>query len=307
MSNKFKYLLFLLLAQYLYADDDYGKNLNALLSTSEAIIFYEDELLQERLGDIRNSGDREFWLKGKSSDNRISDSSVANSKFKSNGFKFGFNKRSDNSFYGLFGGYSSGDLKTSFSKNDFKNYSLGAYYTYAPISGLYMDLSAKYILSRQKFRLFFSKNKDINMFLGSIEAGYRILSMSDFFIDPSAKFSISYIEDYHIDDIKVSAQKPMFYKIGVQAGKMFNLLGLDITPSVGLHYENKIDKDSGKIKYSNYYSDHSFDALDSARYILNASANINFNSLSLFGRYKRSYRGGFKTKSDIDVGLRYSF
>lgn len=297
-------------------DNGYAKQVRSLMSISEAIFLYEDELLMKRMGDIRASKTDGFWFKQK-----VESNDILGTDLKITEAKFGLDKQNEDNFYGILGEFADGHADAQMGKNEFKYFGIGAYYSYVPQDGWFVDLVAKYILTNQRIKLPtkasfdpFDKtfDEDINMFLGSAELGYRHNYDNGWFIEPSARLTTGFIEGYrikgHSADAEVDDATPFFGKAGVQFGRNYLLNGVNMSSSIGAHYETNFADDEGRIRLTDEVGSVEYKTFDTDRTVINFSTDAHFSdNVTIYGRVEHSFGSDYEKEIGAQIGLRYQF
>lgn len=287
------------------------KQSRGILNQAKFSWAFEVNNLTKRLGDIRNlQGEQGAWAR----------TFVGSGSFKDNDQKvnyyavqLGADKwlNNDKSLLGISIGYTKQNLKDAVTGNQ-KSYSLGAYFTHFIDDRLYLDAVLRYIHTSgdYEYERFGKLNSNsLNIFLGSIEAGYKMPLNNQFYLEPQAELIISRIPKSVISSDKVSfemkAQTPISSKLALYAGMdandklslragiggYFDLNNQDTKITLkekGASYNDVIKKD--KRAFTNIF----------AAYKINENNRINLE-------VERTFGGDFNIDYNFNINYRYTF
>lgn len=270
--------------------------------------------MTKRLGEIRNlEGDVGVWTRAYGGKGAYKD--YQDIKYYS--FTIGADKFiNDDMLFGLSFGYNKQSLSKNISGNQ-NTYVLSAYASKMFENGFYLDGVVKYLNSKGKYEndvLGNTNNKKLdskaqNIFLGSIELGYRMPITQSVIIEPQAEFITGYIPSNTISsdivEMKSDAYVPLNIKTGLNTIYKANDK-IDLRAGIG----GIFDLNDGKVKYT---IKDSFGTKDTR------TGKDSRGFVNLFGAYKvndntrlnleveRTFGGDFKLDYNVNFNLRYQF
>lgn len=287
------------------------KQSRGILNQAKFSWAFEVNNLTKRLGEIRDlQGEQGAWAR----------TFIGAGSFKDNDQKvnyyaiqLGADKwlNNDKSLLGLSAGYTRQNLKDAITGNQ-TSYSLGAYFTHFVDERLYFDAVLRYIHTSGDYEYArFGKlsSNNLNIFLGSIEAGYKMPLNNQFYIEPQAELIISRIPKSVVTSDKVSfemkAQTPISSKLALYTGMKandklifragiggyFDLNDQDTKITLkekGATYNDSIKKD--KRAFANIF----------AAYQINKNNRINLE-------VERTFGGDFNIDYNFNINYRYTF
>lgn len=291
-----------------------------LAAVEQRYFLAEVNNLNKRMGELRNNQDETgVWarfLKGSGhGENGFSDRYTL--------FQTGLDKKTEWTGGEMFSGgmltHSEGSSRNSFYSGEKKSVGAGIYTSFLFDSGAYVDLTGKYIYSKNKISVSPDRKGESNDYSHSlyagVETGFRWKLNENLFLEPQAEVVSGIISgtEYHWKDsgasvsLKNKRSTPVIGRAGIVAGREFINNNWKFAFRTGIDYQTDL-KSSGKTILKDDFDTKTVKQKKDGRMLYHMGVNVEMKDNVRAGlEIERSAFGKYNIDHAINATFRYSF